>query len=260
MNSFQPARVYRDFICPAKNTGYFISMIFVLIFFAQNVSAYVIEGNQLHHDLRRTISVTGYASKSVAPDSFSLQFSFADKSADLSAIKNDVDNKVDKAIAFLLEQGVKQTNIQAMMISLTPWQERMNNQIQHKGFRYTRTITFSHSSLKDFDPLIQGVAKLNPTNIGALQLIVSDRKERTKALVNAALKDAEAKANSMSNTLGVEVIGVTNIKEVTNNQYAPFTNRSSFQISSESIGHPLPGEQKIEARVEVTFEIAPLLR
>ncbi len=212
-------------------------------------------------EVTRSVSVQGFAEKSVQPDAFTLNFSFTERSVNLSQAKKQVDTKIASAVSTLMDLGVERKNIESMQISVYPWSERENGKTIQKGFVYSRKVNFNHDDLGAFDTIVDGISKLRPNNFGSVSLMVSDISEIKDALSIEALENARTKAQKMANSLDMEVVNVISITDSQSpinyrNEALPMLSARASDASSVS----LPSEQKVQARIAVSFEIAKKLK
>nr|WP_168710915.1 SIMPL domain-containing protein [Ningiella ruwaisensis] len=210
----------------------------------------------------RTIAVTGTAKMDVAPNAFTMNFTFEDKGADLVSIKSAVDRKVENATQTLLEKGVSEKNIRSMDVTVYPWVENVSRERINKGFVYRRTVYFTHDKIDTFDSLIKDIASLSPSQIGQLALINEDVESLQQNLINEALENARIKAEAMAKTMKMEVGHLIFMSDGTRPPENMFKNDGRMRMAdaAESFSQSLPGENTLSAQVEVVFEVHTLSR
>jgi uncharacterized protein YggE len=204
----------------------------------------------------RSIAVTGEAKKQVSPDAFNMSFTFEQRGEDLVSVKNDVDNDVQKATNVLIGKDVLETHIRSMDVTVYPWIENAQRERVQKGFVYRRTIYFTHKDIDAFDAIIKDVSALNPAQIGQLELINSNRDLLQRQLIKEALKDARTKAKEMASVMDMEVGHVMFMSDGTKAPEHMFENKGRMLMAQATqMDASLPGENTINARVEVVFEL-----
>jgi len=209
-----------------------------------------------HAQAVRTIAVTGEAKQQVTPDAFNMSFTFEQRGEDLVSVKSDVDKIVQKATTMLLEKEVMEANIRSMDVTVYPWIENAQSARIKKGFVYRRTLYFTHKNIEAFDGIIKDVSALNPAQIGQLELINSNRDALQRALIKEALKDARRKAEEMASVMDMEVGHVMFMSDGTQSPEHMFENKGRMLMAQASqVNASLPGENTINARVEVVFEL-----
>jgi hypothetical protein len=222
------------------------SLIVALIFIA----------NTAHAQTLRTLAVTGEAKQQLRPDAFNMHFTFEGKGEDLVSVKNTVDQSVAKATDLLISNKVEKNNIRSMDVSVYPWIENDQRERINKGFVYRRTVNFTHNDINAFDTLIKQIAGLSPAQIGQLNLINQNIQSLQRNLIDAALKDAKAKAEQMAEVMGMEVGHVLFMSDGTRPPEHMFERNGRMLMAEASTSSSsLPGENTIQSSVEVVFEI-----
>lgn len=209
-----------------------------------------------HAQAVRTIAVTGEARQQVTPDAFNLSFTFEQRGEDLVSVKSSVDKDVQKATDVLLEKGINEEHIRSMDVTVYPWLESNQRERVQRGFVYRRTLYFTHKDIEAFDSIIKDVSSLNPTQIGQLELINSNRQTLQRQLIKEALKDARNKAKDMASVMNMEVGHVMFMSDGTQAPEHMFENKGRMLVAQATAMTPsLPGENTITAQVEVVFEL-----
>ena len=204
----------------------------------------------------RTLAVTGHAKQALTPDAFSMNFSFEQRGEDLVDLKTDVDEQVARATERLLDNDVKESNIRSMDVTVYPWVERRDSEQINKGFVYRRTVYFTHENIEAFDSIIKKIASLSPSQIGQLSLINQNLESVQRELTKKALSNAREKADEMASVMGMEVGHVLFMSDGTTVPEHMFERKGRMLMADAAQSQSsLPGENSLEASVEVVFEV-----
>lgn len=204
----------------------------------------------------RTLAVTGEAKQQLTPDAFTMNFTFEQKGEDLVSIKNSVDKSVNEATKLLIENNVSESNIRSMDVTVYPWVVSNERELLNKGFVYKRTVYFTHNDIDAYDTIIKKMAGMLPSQIGHLSLINQDIDKWQRKLMQAALKDAQVKAEEMASVMGVEVGHVLFMSDGTSPPEHMYERKGQMLMSqARDSASSMPGENTIISTVEVVFEI-----
>lgn len=204
----------------------------------------------------RTLAVTGTAQQNLAPDAFTMNFSFEQKGQDLVTIKTNVDKQVQHATTLLIDKKVKESNIRSMDVTVYPWIERKKAEHINKGFVYRRTIYFSHDNIDAFDSIIEKIASLSPSHIGQFSLINQNIDSLKAQLNKQALKNARIKAEEMAAVMGMEVGHVLFMSDGTSVPEHMFERKGQMLMADAAAEQgALAGENQINSNVQVVFEV-----
>lgn len=239
-----------------------------------------------------TISVSGSAVVRVAPDEAVLTFSIASREEKLDASVTDNDKKVKAVTEFLLESGVKSSEIRTEVISiypilqpdairpvyagpfangpslpplnangLAPARPPANTPsggkplLEPVGYRATRQLSITISDLEAFEKIYRGMIERGVNVVGGVEFRTTElRQHKDKARLQA-VKAAKEKAVAMAGELGASVTAVRSISENQPNYFGSALAQNSFSIASQpgSSTSVAAGMIEIKARVSVVF-------
>ncbi|MEG3768189.1 SIMPL domain-containing protein [Alteromonas sp. 14N.309.X.WAT.G.H12] len=201
-----------------------------------------------------SIAVSGKGIVSVVPDAYSLTFVMEQKGSTVSQLNTDMQGKMQKVLAFLLESGIEKTHIQTMQVNLNPYYESTSEGRKQAGFILSRQIKITDKNIENYDKIIDGALALGIDRIQGFQFIASEQSDAyKKALINA-VKDAKLRAELLANELGVKVGKVIAVSVGHSNTPMPVM-RMEMAAKADTFSTALPGEQQIEAHVDVRFTI-----
>jgi len=257
-------------------------MIKVLVFIGGAICSFLLQANQ---QIPEGIEVSGKASVVARPDRFTLSFSIIERQQLAEKAKQLVDHKTDMVLAAAQQLLIPLTNIETAQLYLSPiYRQRKpsvaaielpNKQINHQqanlfmtpqfhdsqesiGFQVSRNISITMSKIDDYDQLLDQLLKIGVTNIGNLQMSVSNADELYQRALQQAIKLAKQKAKQIAEQAGVSLGKVVYLKE--QSYYAPaqqMMRRTQLSVGVNNVHGSLPGSTNINAEILMRFAIVP---
>ncbi|WP_088328475.1 SIMPL domain-containing protein [Lacimicrobium sp. SS2-24] len=218
--------------------------ILALLIFSTSVAAQPVSDT--------TIRVVGQASVSKVPDLFHFNLYIEERGQVIRKLNDSLTDKTERIVASLTEQGVEQRDIASMQVQLQPWYEHRNGMTEQKGFVLSRTVSVSLRALKLYDKVLDAVFKLGATRMDGFEYGFDDPRTLYLGALELAIQDAQQRAEKLAAAAGVKVGKVTSINEMSQYRPAPMMAESMMKVQR---GASMPGEQDINARVEVQFEL-----
>jgi len=236
--------------------------IFIFVILALAVQVSFAQG----YDPRRTISVSGSAEIKTPPDQVVIGMSVETDNIILDKAGAENDSKVSAILAMVRKLGVENKYVQTDFIKVEPRYDTPyspnGEPMERKflGYFVTKNITITLRDITKFEKLIAESLKLgtnfiNNTEFGTTEL----RKFRDQARLQA-INAAKEKAVALAGALGQKVGKPITITEGLINNYYNFSQNAMREAPApappeEGNGSIAPGEIKIEANVNVTFEL-----
>lgn len=199
-----------------------------------------------------SISVQGVGAIEVTPNAYSVTLVVEEQGNTVGKLNTQLDSDLRAIVTFLLEQGIEQKHIQSMQVRLQPRYINTPQGRQQEGFTLSRDITVTSTDLETYDKVLDGVLKRGVDRIQQFNFIsVGEGDAYQKALI-AAVKNAKQRAKLLAKELEVEVGEVVAISESGGNMPIPVMRAEAF---TKDMSMSLPGQERIEARVNVSFKI-----
>ena len=199
-----------------------------------------------------SISVQGVGAIEVTPNAYSVTLVVEEQGNTVGKLNTQLDSDLRAIVTFLLEQGIEQKHIQSMQVRLQPRYINTPQGRQQEGFTLSRDITVTSTDLETYDKVLDGVLKRGVDRIQQFNFIsVGEGDAYQKALI-AAVKNAKQRAKLLAKELEVEVGEVVAISESGGNMPIPVMRAEAF---AKDMSMSLPGQERIEARVNVSFKI-----
>jgi len=199
-----------------------------------------------------SISVQGVGAIEVTPNAYSVTLVVEEQGNTVGKLNTQLDSDLRAIVTFLLEQGIEQKHIQSMQVRLQPRYINTPQGRQQEGFTLSRDIIVTSTDLETYDKVLDGVLKRGVDRIQQFNFIsVGEGDAYQKALI-AAVKNAKQRAHLLAKELEVEVGEVVAISESGGNMPIPVMRAEAF---AKDMSMSLPGQERIEARVNVSFKI-----
>ncbi|MDV6328723.1 SIMPL domain-containing protein [Idiomarina sp. Sol25] len=204
----------------------------------------------------RTLSISGSGSVSAIPDQMSLTFWIEERGNKLSSQKSMVDDTTSRLINDLNDKGVEDKDIRSYQLQIYPrYEQNDDGKREQDGFVVKREVQITLLEPENYDKIIDLALARGVTRVGQVQFEISDQQGLyQKALVNA-YEQAKNKAERLATAAGLKLTGTLSIAE--RSMSRPMVMQMA-EMSSRSNKVSLPGQQTIEAQVEVIFSTKTL--
>jgi uncharacterized protein YggE len=202
-----------------------------------------------------TISVTGEAQVSVAPDLAQVDGGVTTE-AKTAREASDANNKAMAAILPALKAaGIAEADIQTSRLSLFPQssQSRPNGPMQITGYRASNRVTIRIRDVTKVAATIDALVGAGANDIGGVNFMVSQESKHLDDARVKALEDARRKAEIYAKAANVRLGAPVSISE--EGSGGPVPVRPQFKAN---VGAPVsiaPGEETLRVSVSVSYEI-----
>ncbi|MCX8182082.1 MAG: SIMPL domain-containing protein [Candidatus Methanomethyliaceae archaeon] len=228
-------------------------MLGSVLYSPQQVQAADLDGGQN----LGTLSVVGNAVLYEQPDTVKVIIGTSVLDPDVQKATASAANNINRALSALKGLGIPESSIQTLSYTIGPEYRYINNEQVLIGYRVVHTIqvTYSGPDLgRMAGNIIDACVDSGLNQVNGVYFAVSDAKLsvlRTTAL-ETAVKDARAKADTISKILGVKVVGVQSVSE---SYSSPVPIYRSYDLAVTSSTTILPGAVSISASISITFYI-----
>jgi uncharacterized protein YggE len=163
------------------------------------------------------INVQGVGAVEVTPNAYSVTLVVEEEGNTVGKLNTQLDSDLRSIVKFLLNQGIDEKHIQSMQVRLQPRYINTPQGRQQEGFTLSRDITVTSTDLETYDKVLDGVLKRGVDRIQQFNFI-----------------------------------SVGEISESGGNMPIPVMRAEAF---AKDMSMSLPGQERIEARVNVSFNI-----
>lgn len=210
----------------------------------------------------RTLTVTGTAEISVAPDI--CYMSFTVETRDKSAVKaytqnNEIMTHVNSAVKSL---GIETKDLSTSQFSITPqyyWQEKPSKQV-FDGYLVYNTLNVKVRDLAKVGKVLDAAVNAGATTVGGVTFTVENPKKYNVELREQAIKAAYTKAKQMADLTGVKLLKPLTISEAEPGGWYQYYAQANVMTSAYRDGGGAEpsleaGEFKVTHTVYITYEI-----
>ncbi len=201
---------------------------------------------------QQLIHVQGTGAMSVTPNAYSVTFVIEEQGETVGKLNTTLASDLRSVVSFLLEQGIERNDIQSMQVRLTPRYVNSPNGRVQEGFTLSREISVTDSNIENYDKVLDGVLGRGVDRIQQFSFVSTTQTNAYQTALVAAVKDAKARAALLAKELGVEVGEVVAISESGGNMPVPVMRADTF---AKEMSVSLPGQETVEARINVSFTI-----
>lgn len=206
-------------------------------------------------DSLRTIQVSGRGEVTAEPDEAVIRLG-VETEADTAQQAVDANNEqMTAVISATLESGIEEANIRTEGFRLQPVYESPEDGqgAELTGYRVSNTASITVRDLAQLGDLLDAAVAAGSNTIEGIQFIISNQAELESAARDAAMADAQQKAEQLTELSGAQLGPVHTILET------GIPSPLSFNVTQEEAlgtSTPIqPGTQTIEATIQVTWEI-----
>lgn len=242
-----------------QKLGLYIFAAVVVIAATIILVALINNPNVIPQPQKRTITVDGSFTQSVAPDKIEVTFSILTKADTASKAQNDNTLISNKIIAALKDAGYTDADISTVYYNVYPeynWSSGTNTII---GYTATHQIKVNSTNISAAGTIVDIAIKNGANEINYIDFGLKQETEqalRAEALAKAS-QNAREKADAIAKGLGTSVKGIISVNEG-NIYFPPY--RFDFASAAEKAGsyeavQITPGNVEVSARVSVVFEL-----
>ncbi|RUO60555.1 SIMPL domain-containing protein [Pseudidiomarina insulisalsae] len=201
-----------------------------------------------------TLTVAGSATVEATPDEVQLTLNIERSGMDIPALKAHVDDITANLLNYLRQQGVAERHIQSYAIRLFPQYRYTEGEQKLTGYQVNRRMVVDFTEPQLHTDFLEYALRNGVQRINEPSYRISDAEELYRQTVAQAIMNARAKAEHMATAAGTQIIGIREIRE--SMQQAPVMRYRMAEMSDSGSNVSLPGQQTVEAQVEVIFLLA----
>lgn len=207
-----------------------------------------------------TISVTGVGEVIIVPDAANIQIGvqvFSEELADAQAMSTE---QITAIINTLTEAGIDEKDIQTSNYSVSIRQQYDEQGIATAvlGYDIYNTLSVTVRDLDSLGEILDQVVAAGANQIYGIYFFSTDLTSATAQAREAAVADAQERANQLAAAAGVSVGRILNISEGYSSAPMPVDYGKGYAAESDAAaGVPIQtGSQSVQISVTMTFEIA----
>ncbi len=208
---------------------------------------------------RRTISLSGKGEATAVPDQLSFSVAVSLTRPDLESALDDSSAAMKKVFAALEANGVASKDIQTSGLSMNPvYHYPVNSSPVLVGYRVSQRASVSIGDLKAGGKAIGAAVAAggNSVKVSSIRLKVSDPDAVLRQARDAAVAQAEAKAQEYAAATGQDLGDVVSLREVgaTTPRSPVWNQRATYDMATASAVPIRAGRDDLSVRVQVVWE------
>ena len=211
-----------------------------------------------------TITVSGTGDVVVKPDIATVSFGVSAENIDVSKAQTDSATKMNDIISFLKKDGVDEKDIKTADYSIYPrYDYTQTSQVYpYNGkqvlaaYVVSQTVEVKIRDISKAGDILSGIGGLGVTNVSGLTFTVDNDQVVKDQARDLAIKDAQAQAKVLANSLGIKLVKITSFSENGNYPVMYALDKAVSMGGASSVAPQIPtGENKITSNVSITYEI-----
>ncbi len=206
----------------------------------------------------QTVSVQGTGKVTVVPDMMIVSVGVETKSKDVASAQSENRERMNRIYATLEKQGVKKENIRTSSYQVYPdyqYDEKVQNTVQ-VGYRVSHLIDVTIQNLDTSGNIVDQISKNDANMVQNVRFASSKEKEIYSHALQAAVKDANLKAEAIISSFGAKKATPILITEQGSSHFSPSPIYGVAKMAAEASGGSTtftPGESEIVATVMVQY-------
>lgn len=207
-----------------------------------------------------TITVQGTGQFDVTPDQAEVSISVISTAPTANEAQNDNAKLADNVQKKLLYMNIAKDNIRTAQYSVYPIYnnetDRSNKTPTITGYRITNTITATIDDITTVGNIIDAALSAGANQISGVHFRKKDELQLKQAVLQAAVKEATAKAEAIANALNKHLATPISVSESGVSVQAPEFQRYLVKSADMAANTPItPGTIQVQGSVNVVFEM-----
>ena len=161
------------------------------------------------------INVSGSAEVKVAPDEIRLSVGVETRDQNLDAARQQNDERIARALAFLKAGGVPDKDVQTDFISVMPDYDYNSSRVKPVAYIVRKSIEIRVTAITNFEDIVTGLLTNGVNCIQGIDFRTSQLRKYRDQARELAIQAAKEKADAMASALGVKRGKVDNINVTT---------------------------------------------
>lgn len=210
------------------------------------------------HSGERSITVRGTGEASVSPDIAELTVGVQTGRQTTAARAMEVLNeRVDEIVNRLVATGVDKKNIATEYLWLNPAYDYYDGRQQEAGYEATQNVKITVRDISKVSTILDAAVAAGANQVQNVQFSVSEQNTTKDAARNQAIANAQSKAQTLADQLGVRLGKVLSFSEsASGNAGYPVPMYDRSESGGGLGGATVPeGEQSLESTVTIQYQI-----
>lgn len=198
------------------------------------------------------VVVTGTAEVKAQPDIAHVTFGVTTEAADANEAARTNAQRTQAVIDAIIRFGVPRANIETVQYSVNPIQDYKASPPTTVGYRVSNQVRVKLTDIPRIGALIDAAIRAGANDVqGVTFTVENDQAIRQEAIVQA-IRNAQAKAKVIADTLGIRLGQVTYVSE----SFGGIPRPLQFGVARADVETPIvPGQVDITATVTIAYAI-----
>lgn len=202
------------------------------------------------------LQVEGEARLSLDADLVDIHASFSAEHRDSQLAIQTLEQDFSLLLRNLKRQVPKGAQLEAGQISIYPRRTQRNETWQITGYTASRDLKITDLPVEDAGKWVEKITEGKPSQLGPMNYHSSQAAKSRNPALNAALKDAQEKAQLMAASLGQNLGRALQVQEISSPRVAAQKMfMAADSVTQSSAPELAPGKVEATARVRVIFEL-----
>ncbi len=208
----------------------------------------------------RTIRVEGQGTVTVKPDVAMTTMGVTTEAETVTDAQDQNTQIMNNLLSGLRQLGISEDDIQTTNYNVYPRYDYLDEEGRVlRGYEVSQNVSVKIRDLESANQVIALAGQVGATNVSGLQFTIDDTDVYREEARKEALDKAYAKAEALSEDLGVRIIGLVSYDEFASNVPKPYVSRSYAFDEMGFGGGTAPeleaGSEEVEVTVSMIFEI-----
>jgi len=246
-----------------------IAILILAIFLIVQIVIGIKSAHLLGESTNNVITVTGQGEVNATPDTATFTFSVIKNGATTAAAQSAADPIVQKALAYLKDQGVADADIQTQGYDINPQYTYNQPAVvcnsfgcptsspTISGYEVNQTVTVKVRDLSKVGTILGGLTSAGVSSESNISFIIDKEDDLKNQARSQAIQKAQDQAKELAKELGVRLGDITNFSEQ-GSGYAPVMFKDA-SVGAMVASAPTPsvpaGQNTITSNVTITYEI-----
>jgi uncharacterized protein len=210
-----------------------------------------------------TLSITGEGAVEIAPDVATVSIEVRSSAATAAGARSKANARTNAVLAAITKLGIDRGSIQTSGISLTRSQvAATRHHPAHKLYAASNDLTVRTTEVSLVGPIVDGATQAGADSIDGPDFSFGDPSAGKAAATRAALADARSRADDAAAAIGYKIVGVQSVAIDPDESLAPVSAGAvapqAAEVKAPTPTPVEPGQQEVDASVDVVFTIAPV--
>lgn len=207
---------------------------------------------------QNTISINGEGKETATPNIAVTEIGLVTEKEDVASAQKENTEKMNKLIAAVKKQGIKDEDIQTTNYSIYPKYDYTDGKSVLAGYTVNQTVTIKIRDLSKISVILAKVGEVGVNQVSNLNFTIDDPESLRAKAREKALANAKEKVQALARSLGVKVARVVSYSEYIPSEPVSFKNyglAEGMGGGGDSAPSIQTGSLDVRISVSVIYEI-----